>query len=124
MKQKLVKLLCVVVYFHLFCSVLSRVVDRTIPNIALANVVAIPCLLVALASAAVLAHLTVSRGIWLLLTLVYFRCFLFVIDWTLNRLGEIVWMNILTFPCLFVALIASAALAERTAKGLGQVNVE
>lgn len=124
MKQKLVKLLCVVVYLHLFCSVLSWVVDRTIPNIALANVAAIPCLLVALTAAAVLAQLTVSRGIWLLLTLVYIRCFLFVIDWTLNLLGEIVWMNILTIPCLFVALIASVALAERTAKELGQVNME
>ena len=124
MKHRLVKLLCIVVYFRFFCSVLDWGLDRALSSIELMNLLAIPCLLVALAAAAFLAELTVNKGIWPLLTLVYFRCFLFVIDWVLNQLGEIVLMNILTIPCLFAALIASVALAERTAKELGQVNLE
>ena len=119
MKSKLVKLLCIVVYFQLFWTVLGWVLNRTCHSILLMDLAAIPGLLAVLALSAVLAELTVRMGIWPLLALVYFRCFLAVIDWALNRfLGSIALMNILTIPCLFVALIASVALAERTAEGL------
>lgn len=124
MKRKVVKLLCLVVYFRFFLSLLDRVLDRTLNSIELTNLAAIPCLLAALAACAVLAELTVNRGIWPLLTLVYFRCFLFAIDWALNRfLSSIALMNIVTIPCVFVAFIASVALAERTASGLRKVSV-
>ena len=125
MTRKLVKLLCLVVYAQFFWSVLGWAVNRTIGSIVLANLLAIPCLLLALAAGAGLTELTVRRGIWPLLALVYFRCFLFVIDWALNSfLSSIALMNILTIPCLFVALIASVALAERTANGVGRTSTQ
>ena len=124
MKRKVVKLLCLVVYFRFFLSLFDRVLDRTLNSIELTNLAAIPCLLAALAAGASLAELTVNRGIWPLLTLVYFSCFLFAIDWTLNRfLSSIALMNIVTIPCVFIALIASVALAERTANGLRKSSV-
>ena len=124
MKRKVVKLLCLVVYFRFFLSLFDRVLDRTLNSIELTNLAAIPCLLAALAAGAALAELTVNRGIWPLLTLVYFRCFLFAIDWALNRfLSSITLMNLVTIPCVFVAFIASVTLAERTANGLRKSSV-
>lgn len=119
MRSKLVKLLCLLVYFRFFWGVLGWALNRTVHSILLMDIAAIPGLLAALALSAVLAELTVSKGIWPLLALVYFRCFLAVIDWALNSfLSSIALMNVLTIPCLFIALIASVALAERTAQGL------